>query len=145
MASKYGARVEYTGPLFTVDVVKTFRQNARNLVEAIAEDGERMVQAMLPRSSVAPHYADFVEGRAKSLSGNKWALNAVVTSKLHLSSKGYKGYGAVLETTDSFQRRSRSGNVYTVQGFGKWIYRRVGNALKRGSRAARADLAKGLN
>jgi hypothetical protein len=143
--SRYGPSITYSGPFFEKDIKKTFRGNARNLVEAIAQDGESMVRSNLPKGPAAPHYADFVEGRARSLSGKKWALTAVVTGQLHLQSKNFKGYGAVLETTETFNRRSRSGSTYTIRGFGKWVYRRVANALKRGSRTARADLTKGLN
>ena len=142
---KYGPSIQYSGPFFEKDIRKTFRANARELVSAIAEDGERMVKDNLPRSSVSPHYSDFVMGRAKSLKGKKWALTAVVTGTLHLHSKNFKGYGAVLETNESFRRSNGRGSTYTVNGFGKWVYRRVGNALKRGSKAARADLTKGLN
>lgn len=143
--SKYGPSITYSGPLFEKDVRKTFRANARQLVEAIAEDGERMVREGIPRSSVAPHYADFVHGRAKSLKGKKWALTAAVSGQLHLTAKGFKGYGRVLETNELVTRKSRSGTAYTFTGRGLWIYRRVQNALRRGSKAARADLTKGLN
>lgn len=142
---KYGPSIQYSGPFFEKDIRKTFRGNARALVEAMAEDGERMARADLPRSGVAPHYADFVVGRAKSLKGRKWALTAVVSGQLHLQSKNFKGYGAVIETDQTFTRRSRSGVTYTISGYGKWVYRRVANALRRGSKAARADLTKGLN
>lgn len=143
--SKYGARIEYSGPFFEKDVRKTFRANARALVSAIADDGASMVRTNLPKSADAPHYVDYVEGRAKSLRGKKWALTAVVSGTLHLHSKNFKGYGAVLETNEPVTRRAKSGTTYTISGFGKWVYRRVGNALKRGSKAARADLTKGLN
>lgn len=146
--SKYGPSITYSGPLFEKDVTKTFRGNARTLVLAIAKDGERMVREGIPRSSVAPHYADFVVGTAGALPGkgkDKWALTAAVRGSLHLTAKGYKGYGRVLETNELVTRKSRSGTAYTFTGRGLWIYRRVGNALRRGSKAARADLTKGLN
>lgn len=142
---KYGPTIQYSGPLFEKDIRKTFRSNARDLVGAIAKDGESMVRLNLPKSSDAPHYADHVEGRVRSLKGKPWALTAVVSGQLHLQSKNYKGYGAVLETNETFTRRSASGTTYTITGFGKWVYRRVANALKRGSRTARADLTRGLN
>ena len=146
-SARRGVRIEYSGPFFEKDIRKTFRQNARELVAAIAEDGASMVRSNLPRSAEAPHYADYVEGRVKSLKGKPWALTAVVSGTLHLYSKNYKGYGAVLETNEMFVRSTGGDNstTYTIQGFGKWVYRRVANALKRGSKAARADLTKGLN
>ena len=136
--SKYGPAVTYSGPLFEKDVTKTFRQNARDLVSAIAEDGERMVKANLTTGNgrLTGRYADAIEGRAKSLRGTKWALTAVVTSTRHLQMPNYRGFGAVLESGIKGKRQTRFR--------GLWIYRRVSNALKRGSRAARADLTKGL-
>jgi hypothetical protein len=142
---KYGPAITYSGPFFTKDIKKTFRANARTLVTALAEDGESLVRTNLPKSAHAPHYTDHVEGRAKSLRGKSWALTAVVTGTLHLQSKNFKGYGSVLENTETVTRRSRTGTTYTIRGFGKWVFRRVGTALRRSSKIARADLTKGLN
>lgn len=142
--TKYGAAIEYSGPFFEKDPVKTFRGNLRGLVESLAQDGERMVKAELPRSAEAPHYADHVIGRAKALKGKSWRMSAVVTGTLHLESKNFKGYGGVIETNETFQRRSASGSLYTVAGFGKWVYRRVGQALRRSVRVSTWDLTKGL-
>lgn len=138
-ASKYGPAVTYSGPLFEKDVTMTFRQNARELVSAIAEDGERMVQANLTTGNgrLTGRYSDAIEGRAKSLRGTKWALTAVVTSTRHLQMPNFRGYGAFLESGIKGKAQTRFR--------GLWVYRRVGNALKRGSRPARADLTKGLN
>jgi hypothetical protein len=139
MAPKYGPSIKYSGPFFARDVKKTFRANARDLVTAIAEDGERMVKDNLTPGNgrVTGRYADAVEGRAKSLSGKKWALTAVVTSTRHLEMPNFRGYGTFLET-------GLRGKV--MSSFrGLWVYKRVANALRRGSKAARADLVKGLN
>jgi hypothetical protein len=137
--SKYGPSIEYSGPLFTKDVRQTIRGNARDLMLAIAQDGERMVKAELTPGNgrLTGQYADAVEGRAKSIKGKKWAVTAVITSTRHLQMPGYKGYGLFLET-------GIKGTTQT--GFrGLWIYRRVANALRRGSKVARADLVEGLN
>lgn len=137
--SKYGPRVEYSGPFFEKDIKRTFRQNARDLVKAIAEDGETLVKSNLTPGNgrLTGDYADAVNGRAVSLKGKKWALTAVVTSTRHLQMPGFKGFGLFLET-------GIKGAVKTAFR-GLWVYRRVGQALKRSSRAARADLTKGLN
>lgn len=137
--SKYGPRIEYSGPFFTKDIRKTFRANARDLVQSIAEDGASLVQQNLSPGNgrLTGRYADAVEGRATSLRGKHWALTAVVTSTRHLEMPGFKGYGLFLET-------GIKGRTQTAFR-GLWVYRRVGNALKRGSRVARADLTKGLN
>lgn len=139
MVSKYGPSIKYSGPFFEKDVRKTFRSNARDLVAAIAEDGERMVRDDLTpgHGRVTGRYADAVEGRARSLSGKKWALTAVVSSTRHLQMPNFRGFGTFLET-------GLRGKVQTAFR-GYWIYKRVANALRRGSKAARADLVKGLN
>ena len=137
--SPYGPRVEYSGPFFTKDIKKTFRQNARDLVLAIAEDGEQLVKANLTpgHGRLTGDYADAVNARVGSLKGKKWALTAVVTSTRHLTMPGFKGFGIFLESG------IKGGRQTSFRGL--WVYRRVGQALKRNSRAARADLTKGLN
>lgn len=136
--SKYGPRVEYSGPFFEKDIRKTFRQNARTLVLQIAEDAEKLIEGELNqhRGPDAPHIADHIEARAQALTGKKWALTAVASSQLHLQLPGHKGYATVLETGD------RQGRAW---GRALWVFRRVGSAIKRTSRTARADLTKGLN
>lgn len=137
--SKYGPSISYSGPFFEKDIRKTFRVNARDLVAAIAEDGERMVRADLTpgHGRVTGDYAEAVQGRVKSLRGKKWEVTAVVTSTRHLSMPNFRGYGLFLETG------VKGGRKTSFRGL--WVYRRVANALKRGSKAARADLTKGLN
>jgi hypothetical protein len=136
---KSGLSVEYSGPLFKNDVRKTFRQNARDLVSAIAEDGEGLVKAELTvgNGRLTGRYADAVQGRIRSLSGKKWALTAVVTSTRHLEMPNFRGYGTFLET-------GRRGKVQSTFR-GLWVYKRVASLLRRRSKAARADLTKGLN
>lgn len=137
--SKYGPRVEYSGPFFEKDIKRTFRQNARDFVEDIAEDGERLVRADLTpgHGRLTGEYADHVEGRVHSLKGKKWALTAVVTGTLHLQMTGHKGFGTFLETGVKGTKQT------SFRGL--WVYKRVAQALNRGSKLTRADLAKGLN
>ena len=136
---KSGLSVEYTGPLFTKDVRKTFRANARDLVTAIAEDGEGLVKAELTvgHGRLTGRYADAVEGRARSLAGKKWALTAVVSSTRHLEMPNFRGFGTFLESGARGKVQS------TFRGL--WVYKRVASLLRRRSKAARADLVKGLN
>ncbi len=137
--SKYGARVEYSGPIFTKDVRKTFRQNARVMLLQIAEDGADMVKQELSghRGAEAPHIADHIEGRVKSLSGKPWQLTAAASSQLHMLLPGHKGYMTFLETG------IKGGKATAFRGI--YAFRRVGTAIKRTRRASQADLTKGLN
>lgn len=137
--SKYGPRVEYSGPLFEKDVKQTFRQNGRTMLLQIAEDGSDLVKQELAshRGSDAPHIADHIEGRVRSLKGKPWQLTSVVSSQLHMQLPGHKGYMTFLETS------LKGGKPTSFRGI--WAFRRVGNAIKRTRRVAAADLTKGLN
>jgi hypothetical protein len=139
MAAKYGKRIEYSGPLFTKDVKKTFRANARDLLKAMAEDAEGLVKADLTpgHGRLTGDYAAAVAGRITSIRGKHWALTAVTTSTRHLQMPGFRGYGTFLETG------IKGGRQTSFRGY--WFFRRAGNAIKRSSRIARADLTKGLN
>lgn len=137
--SKYGSRVEYSGPFFEKSPSKTFRQNARAALLVMAQDGADLVQSELAshRGEQAPHIADHIEGRVKSLQGKPWALSSVVSSQLHLMLPGHKGYALFLETGQRGQRQTSFRGLYA--------FRRVANAMKRSRKVVAADLTKGLN
>lgn len=141
-----GTRVEYSGPLFEKDLTRTLRENMRKLVLTMAQDGAALAKQEFSNSfrghgdRVAGGYAEAIEGRAQSLRGKPWALTSVVSSTRHLQMPGYKGYGQFLETGI---RGGKWGVQTSFSGY--WVYRRVGNAVRRSSRIARADLTKGLN
>jgi hypothetical protein len=108
-----GVEVQLVGPFFEVDPSKTFRQNARVMLDAIAEEGERAVKARAPfytgsRGDPTAHIRTDIVGRTKSLSGKPWALTAVVSSLFHMrhtqNGKHY-GYGGKLERKYRFFRR----------------------------------------
>lgn len=106
-------KAETSGPFFTKDPRKTFRQNARVMLEAIAEEGEKAVQARAPyytgdKGDPNAHIRDFIRGRVRSLKGKPWALTAVVSSLFHMfNTQGGKhyGYGRKLERKSRFFRR----------------------------------------
>lgn len=110
---KNGVQVELTGPFFTKDVTKTFRQNARVMLEAIAEEGEKAVKARAPyytgdKGDPNAHIRDFIRGRVRSLTGKPWALTAVVSSLFHnynTQNGRHYGYGRKLERKTRFFRR----------------------------------------
>lgn len=105
--------VDLTGPFFTKDPRKTFRQNARVMLQAIAEEGEAAVKARAPyytgrSGDPNAHIRDFIRGRVVSLRGKPWALTAVVSSLFHMyntdNGKHY-GYGRKLDRKTRFFRR----------------------------------------
>jgi hypothetical protein len=105
--------VELDGPFFTVDPGKRFRQNARDMLQAVADEGQRAVQARAPyytgtKGDPTAHIRDDIVGRTKSLSGKPWALTAVVSSLFHMRHKQngkHYGYGMKLERKYRFFRR----------------------------------------
>ena len=105
--------VELSGPFFTRDPRKTFRGNARVLLTAIAEEGEKATKARAPYYTGAggdpdAHIRDYIQGRMKSLTGKPWVLTSVVSSLFHryntYNGRHY-GYGQRLERKTRFFRR----------------------------------------
>lgn len=81
--------IKMDGPFFRKDPAKTFRQNVRAMMDAIAEEGEKDVRAQLEAGNArrAPirrlgesHTSDHTFGRTTSLSGRRWAVTAVVSA-----------------------------------------------------------------
>jgi hypothetical protein len=79
--------IDLSGPFFRHDPVKTFRQNVRVLMDAIAAEGEKDVRAQLVAGNsrravirrIGDHTSDHVVGRTRSLAGTRWATTAVVS------------------------------------------------------------------
>lgn len=81
--------IDLTGPFFKGDPAKTFLRNVRDLMAAVAEEGEADVRAQLEQgqgtrapisAGVQPaRVSGHVRGRAVSLKGRKWAYTAVVS------------------------------------------------------------------
>lgn len=73
-------RVELKGPFFVRDPRKTFRHNIRDLMDRIADVAERDVRARLHPGPSADAVRSKIRGRTKSLSGQRWAVTAVVSA-----------------------------------------------------------------
>jgi hypothetical protein len=80
-----------SGPFFRSDPAKTFRENVRVMMDAIAAEGEKDVQAQLAageggRAPVSlwgdTRTRAHVAGRTKSLAGKRWAVTAVVELRM---------------------------------------------------------------
>lgn len=81
--------IDMSGPFFKSDPRKTFRQNVRVMMDAVAAEGEKDVKAQLEAGNAArapirrlgtAHTSDHVVGRTKSLTGQRWAVTAVVSA-----------------------------------------------------------------
>lgn len=80
--------LDLEGPFFQKDPAKTFRQNARRMVQEIADEGADKIRSIfaageggrLPVFRLAPeHVAAYIVGRARSVAGKQWALTSVVS------------------------------------------------------------------
>jgi hypothetical protein len=87
MPSRFVTTIDKSGPFFTNDPAKTFRQNIRVLMDAIAKEGEADVKAQLQAgssgrariSALGDRVADHTVGRTSSIGGKRWAVTAVVS------------------------------------------------------------------
>lgn len=80
------------GPFFAPDANQRLGMNIRKMLEAVANEGEAVIDTRAPRKTGA-----FVEGthaRVKSIKGKPWMLSAVI-SATHVypwKNKGARGY-----------------------------------------------------
>lgn len=89
MGTKIATTIDLKGPFFTKQPGKTFRQNVRVMMAAVAAEGEADVQAQLRAGEgnrrrishgVAPdRVSGHAVGRVHSLGGNLWAVTAVIS------------------------------------------------------------------
>jgi len=100
--------IDKTGPFFRSDPVRTFRQNIRTMMDAVAREGESDVRAQLaPHSRTGATVAGVI-GRTASLGGKRWAVSAVV-SQTHVypwpggGQKQYRG-GKLEAKTHAFRK-----------------------------------------
>lgn len=129
--NKIATTIDMTGPFFTYDPAKTFRQNARVLMAELAEEGESDVKAQLRQGQAVrktlryvdpDRVSDHVVGRVKSVRGKKWALNAVVSvnnigltprggRQLMAAASGLEARTGAFKRTTSRLRRAKKVNA----------------------------------
>jgi len=131
--------IDLTGPFFTHDPAKTFRQNVRVLMRAVAAEGESDVKAQLKAGEgsrrpishrVSPsRVSGHVVGRVTSLTGKPWAVSAAVS----VNNSGFtKAEGTALMAAAS----SLEGRVHA--------FRKTKNRVARSRKVNEAELLKGL-
>jgi hypothetical protein len=119
--------IDLSGPLFTADPSKTFRENVRRAMQGLAEEGEKSVRAIFPVGGTG-HGQAGVRGRAESISGKPWYLTAVV-SATHVYP--WPGGGS---------KQYRGGKVEAQRG----MFRKTASAMRSSGKILAADLTKGL-
>ena len=118
--------IDLSGPFFERDPGRTVRGNIREMLEGLAEEGERIVTSLWPVLTGAGRAG--TRGRAESLAGKPWFLHAVV-SATHIYP--WPGGGP---------KQYRGGRVEAKVG----MFRRTATAI-RSSRAMLSDLTLGLD
>jgi hypothetical protein len=130
--------VELTGPFFEHDPGKTLRGNIEQMMEGVAEEGQRLVRSVLAagestREPIARLSPDRVSqhaiGRVRSLSGKKWRATAVI-------SVNNSGLSRVQGISLMAAASSLEGRFHA--------FRRTASAIRRARAILNADLTKGL-
>jgi len=132
--------ISKTGPFFTKDPAKTFRQNIMVYMDAVAAESEKDVKAQLrvgqgsryPVSAkVTPaRVADHVVGRTHSLSGKRWQVS---------------------ETTSVNSSGLSKKQAIALMAAGSWLesqvhaFRKTRGRIGRMRKTNEAELLKGIN
>ena len=147
-ASDAKAKVDFSGPFFTPAGDASLRQNIRAMLRAVADEGERAVEARSPRVTGA--FIGGIQSRSESGSGKPWALSAVV-SATHIY-PWHQHVSATISRRESGGRRaSRRGENRQQAEYrgGKLeakfhMFRNVAGQLRRSRAVLAANLTKGI-
>jgi hypothetical protein len=126
-----------SGPFFTNDPRKTFRQNARVMLDRLSEEGEADVKLQMHagQSGRAPiavgggRVADHVIGRVQSLRGRAWQVTAVVS--VNNSGLSRAGGISLMAAAANVERETHA-------------FRRTTSRLRRARAINAAELLKGI-
>jgi len=142
MARRSPTTIDTSGPFFTKDPRKTFRQNIRTMMARVAEEGEQDIQAQqhAGESGRAPisyssagwsgdRVSDHVVGRVESLRGKPWQVTAVIS----VNNSGFStSQGIALMAAHAEVERQTH------------AFRRTTGRLRRSRKVNAAELLKGL-
>lgn len=131
--------IDLSGPFFSRDPRKTFRENVRVLMDAVAAEGERDVRSALQSgegrrrpvsAGVLPaRVSAHAIGRTSSISGKRWAVTAVVSVRNRGMSK--RQGTALMAAAASLERRFHP-------------FRRTTSRLRKSRAVNQAELSRGL-
>lgn len=128
------AGIDFDGPFFERDPGKTVRGNIRDMMDALASEGEGAVRrdiashaGEMPRYSGWTH--DHVIGRTESYSGKRWGLTMVVSANTEGMDRG-----------DAIRTKAAAATIEK-----RWRpFRRLTNQMRRSRSVLAANLTKGL-
>lgn len=131
--------IDLSGPFFQRDPVKTFRANVREMMDAVAAEGEADAKAQLragegsraPISAgVSPaRVSGHVRGRTRALSGRRWAVTAVVS----INNRGLSRRQGIALMAAAARVESQT-----------HAFRRTTSRIRRSRAVNQAELFKGL-
>lgn len=137
--TRLATSIDLKGPFFQKDPRKTFRQNARVLMDALAREGQEDVRVQMRQgqagrapisADVRPaRVADHVVGRTTSLKGRRWALTAVVS----VQNSGLSESKAIALMAAASRVEAKT-----------HAFRRTTGRIKRSRKINTAELMKGL-
>lgn len=78
---RFQTKISKTGPLFEHDPEKTFAENARTMLEAVAEEGQADARARSQAHRKTGAFEGGIHGRVESLHGKDWYRNAVISQQ----------------------------------------------------------------
>ena len=128
--------IDMTGPFFTHDPRKTFRQNVRTLMIAVAREGEDDVKTQLasgkrdPISGGLGRTTDYVVGRAASVGHRPWEVTAVVS--VNTSRLATEGAITVRAAASVVEAKTHA-------------FRKTTGRIRRARSINRVELLKGIN
>ena len=140
MATTFKTEIKKTGVFFTSNPAKTFRQNVRVMMAAVAAEGEADVVGQL-RAGESGRYplgggirpgrvSGHVRGRTHNLSGKQWAVTAVVS----VNNRGFSQQQGI--------KLMAAASWLESQGH---AFRRTTGRIRRARAVNTAELLKGIN
>lgn len=137
--SRFASNISKTGPFFTKDPAKTFRQNIRVMMDALAAEGEADVRGQLQAGEGSRYplgggirpgrVSAHVKGRTHALTGKRWAVSAVVS----VNASGLNARQAI--------KLQAAGSVVEAETH---AFRRTRGRIARARAVNRAELLKGI-
>jgi len=128
--------IDLSGPFFRSDPSRTFRQNVRVMMDAVAAEGEADVKAQLRAGEgrrrpvrALGRVRVHVVGRTTSLAGKRWAVSAVVSPFNQGLTK--RTGTALMAAASEIEGREH-------------VFRKTTNRLRRSRAVNSAELLKGL-
>lgn len=137
MATKIASTIKFDGPFFRQSPAKTFRQNVRVMMDAVAAEGQADVRAQLesgnssrsPIAVIGGHVSDHAIGRTHALTGKRWAVSAVVS--VNNSGLSRRGGIALMAAAATVERKMHA-------------FRRTTTRLRKARAVNVAELLRGI-